>query len=144
MAQTINRLLAALLTFATLQVLANGKAELTLRIVPDLSTQLSNGQKICSGEIYTQEMHTGYQVWLDASTSGGGSNRYVLTGKSNPQHVLHVLIKSDGVEGGINGYKGIIKKTSEPRAFFEIVSDGAQDAPADEYIIVMHGIYLGT
>ncbi|ELM3737373.1 invasin [Edwardsiella piscicida] len=141
MKQTIG-LLAALFTFGTLNSQAEGNVELTLRMVPNLSSQVWDGQKISGGEIRTHNAHSGYQVWLDAPQLMGAPNRYVISGKSGAQHKLRVILVQNGWEPDKKTGHGVIKLTGEAQAYFDIIADGNQTIPADSYPITMWGCYL--
>ena len=143
MTQSIMKgLLAALFILGALNAQAEGKTELTLRTVPNLSTQVRDGQRIGGGEIRTQEAHSGYQVRLDAPLLGDAPNRYVILGGNNPQHKLRVMLGQDGWTPNKKTMNGIIKQTSEAQTYFDIVADGNQIVPADEYSLTVQGCYL--
>ncbi|EMQ1872079.1 invasin, partial [Salmonella enterica] len=86
--------------------------------------------------------HSGYQVWLNAERNGESPDRYVLTGKSNRQHKLYVIIGQNGWVPDNKGGEGIIKRTREMQEQFDIVANGHQSVPVDTYVITVQGRYF--
>lgn len=77
----LNGWLFFLLISSSSLTLAEGKSDLMLQAVPNLSVWIRDGQVIGRGEIRTQEMHSGYHIWLDAPMSGGGGGDMLYLGK---------------------------------------------------------------
>ncbi|MEG2267422.1 MAG: hypothetical protein RSC68_24225, partial [Acinetobacter sp.] len=59
----LNGWLFFLLISSSSLTLAEGKSDLMLQAVPNLSVWIRDGQVIGRGEIRTQEMHSGYHIW---------------------------------------------------------------------------------
>ncbi|MEB7742506.1 invasin [Escherichia coli] len=143
MTQTVIKgLLAAFIILGTLQARADEKPELTLQTAPHLSTQVRDGQLIARGQISSQAPHLGYRVRLDALKSGDAPDQYLITGKQNSQNRLRVRIGQDGWVPDAEEGNGITRQTGEVQAGFDIVAQGNQTVPADEYQIKVWGAYL--
>jgi len=112
-----------------------GIPEIRLDMRPPQDTFLRDGTVIGHGWLAFQEVHTGYQVWLDASRSSAAPGRYVLVGKRNSAHQLRIRLAGEGWESENEGEGGIVSATTDERTRFDIVIDGHQDVAADEYVI---------
>lgn len=138
----MNGLIAIFFMLLSLYSKAGSKVELNLWIVPKLSTHVFDGQKIGSGEISTQDVHSGYNVWIDAPLSGSVPNRYLITGRYSTQHELHVILEQNNWSPNEKTCKGIVKQTGEAQAYFDVIADGEQNIPVDEYRITVLGDYF--
>ncbi|MGY0147481.1 AfaD family invasin [Edwardsiella tarda] len=140
--RVIKGVLAGLIILGSMQAYANDTVSITLNGVSSMSSPLRDGQVISHGQISTQMAHRGYHVWLNAERNGDAPNRYILTGRSNQQNKIYVIIGQDGWVPDSKSGVGIIKQTQEAQAQFDIVMNGTQDAPADSYVIIAQGRYL--
>ncbi|EAA3110496.1 invasin [Salmonella enterica subsp. enterica serovar Montevideo] len=138
----IKRGMVAFVIFGAVYAHANDDVDITLNSALNLNSQISDGQLIGYGRISTQQAHSGYQVWLNAERNGESPDRYVLTGKSNRQHKLYVIIGQNGWVPDNKGGEGIIKRTREMQEQFDIVANGHQSVPVDTYVITVQGRYF--
>ncbi|MBH3000328.1 invasin [Serratia marcescens] len=114
---------------------ADDEPKMQLSARPLSGTYLQNGTVIGHGTVSYSGAHSGFEVWLDAPQNGGRPGHYVIRGKHNASHLLHIRLEQEGWTTEEGSGKGIVTKTRENKVAFDIVADGSQDVLPDQYIM---------
>ena len=121
---------------------ADDEPKMQLSARPLSGTYLQNGTVIGHGTVSYSGVHSGFEVWLDAPQNGGRPGHYVIRGKNNVSHLLHIRLEQEGWAADIKGGKGILLLTGEEQANFDIVVNDAQDVMPDQYAIVAQAVAI--
>ncbi|WP_158234021.1 MULTISPECIES: AfaD family invasin [unclassified Erwinia] len=117
-----------------LTVLAAESPHVSIQTGGKLAGQFRDGDIITQVRIASQDAHSGFQFWSEAMKSGSAPNRYVVTGVQNGRNTLRVRIEKEGGQPDSTSGKGLIMRTGDEVASFNVVSDGEQTVTADSYL----------
>ncbi|EBN6690077.1 invasin [Salmonella enterica subsp. enterica serovar Java] len=135
-------LVTAVFVLTAMTSRAENKPELKLLFRPGMENQFRAGEKIGIGRITYYGAHQGFRVWLEAIKSDDAPERYILTGKHNPENKVRIIIGGDSWFPDPRNGNGIIKMTREAQVTFSVMSDGRQTVPPDEYVIAVNSAYM--
>ncbi|MGU3489643.1 AfaD family invasin [Enterobacter bugandensis] len=110
--------------------------------VPELNIQMVKGQpagivtdgaQLGIARLMYGEPHQGFHLWSD--NSEGRVGRFLLEGVKNKRNKLRVRLEKEGGPSVTDTAKGIIIRTQDRSVILNIVADGNQHVPADEYLL---------
>lgn len=103
---------------------------------------IEDGTILARGHIIDNQPHSGFGVWMDAP-SPQGNQHYILSGRNNSTHQLHVRLEGEKWQlNDMNG-KGIVLHSTDVSARFRIVADGNQHVASDSWRLTVQGATLG-
>ncbi|HHY8365315.1 TPA: AfaD family invasin [Escherichia coli] len=115
-------------------------AEITLDEQFVIGGDLRNGTKIAKGRIFCPEAHTEFRIWVNSQAQKKGTGHYILLGKHSENNRMNIRLEGDGWRVSSIEAKNILTKFwSGNIATFDVVVDGDQKVPSDEYFISVSG-----
>lgn len=119
---------------------ASYAAYLKLNISPALNSNLPDGARIGQGQIICGNGYQGVRIQGNQNSSADiPQGHYNMYGKNNPAHTLRVRLESDNWKPEAAGTHEILKFNGAEMATFDIVADGKQQVPPDEYTLRITG-----
>lgn len=112
-----------------------------LSIVPHkgINGALKDGVKVARGQIACRGAHAGFYVWMNAQQEGKSAERYIVRGSRDRQHQIRVRLRGEGWSPATEGQHGILRPDTDEQATFDVVIDGNQHVPSDDYIFSVGG-----
>ncbi|ELL8642929.1 adhesin [Escherichia coli] len=134
-------------TVAVLLMVMSGLSQAAeLNIIPHkgMNGSLRDGAKVARGQIVCRGAHIGFYVWMNARQEGKGAGRYIVQGRRDSRHEIRVRLDGEGWSPVEEGQRGVLRLGMEEQAVFNVVADGDQYVPPDDYIFSVGGICINN
>lgn len=133
-----------LLALTTCHAMADDAPRLMLQMKHGLlAGTVKDGTRLGKGTLVSHETHAGFRLWADAQTVSPKAGHYVLSGKQNGAHQLHIrLVPQNLAAADKPGSAETVLNTADDRIAFEVLADGDQTVAADSYALNVSGALL--
>lgn len=130
-------MMGTLLATTTCHTMAGDAPLMLLQMKRGLQADnIKDGMRLGRGILVTHEIHAGFRLWSDAQNASSQPGHYVLSGKQNNAHQLHIRLVPQNIEAtDKSGSTEIVLNTGANRMIFYVLADGDQEVAADIYAL---------
>lgn len=119
-----------------------GQPQLNIKIREgQTSGRMIDGRLLATVTVVYSEAHNGFRVWSEAPVNGA-PHRNTLAGRKNSGNKLNIRLSGKGWQPDTEKGRGIIIRTDNVSAIFDVEVDGAQNLPVDDWMLQIKAVAL--